>query len=258
MALKKKEPPPTIVRAGLSDEEKRAFARKNNIIRRHLTREQVRRIIAEQLKETPNWADNRIAGEIGVDSKTVGTVRGELEATSEIPKLNRLVGADGKERPAKRPRTPRVMQTDDDKHVDRDRFRAITGFKESDLDAHPEMKALLFDIDVSKSSFGGFINDDRPAPPESWIREWAHFAEFLIEYCHFNPDGACAHAEWVAGRFDTADEWLGDEGDKMRRIWSMRVLDNQIRRLWETRDISRLDQLVDRRITDHAADQTAG
>ena len=56
IALKKNDPPPTIVRAGLSDEEKRAFASKNNILRRHLTREQVRQVIAEQLKETPNWA----------------------------------------------------------------------------------------------------------------------------------------------------------------------------------------------------------
>jgi ParB-like chromosome segregation protein Spo0J len=44
--LKKNEPPPTTVRDGLSEQEKRAFARKNNILRRHLTREQVRRLIA--------------------------------------------------------------------------------------------------------------------------------------------------------------------------------------------------------------------
>jgi len=37
-----------------------------------LTREQIRQLIAKQLKDTPNWADNRIAGEFGVDGKTVG------------------------------------------------------------------------------------------------------------------------------------------------------------------------------------------
>src|SRR5215472_1852678 len=104
LALKKNEPPPAIVRAGLSDDEKRAFARKNNILRRHLTREQVRAVVAAQLKDTPQWADNRIAKEIGVDGKTVESVRGDLLATSEIPKLDRLIGADGKERPAKQPR----------------------------------------------------------------------------------------------------------------------------------------------------------
>src|SRR5436190_6929477 len=65
--LHKNEPPPTIVRAGLSEQEKRAFARKNNILRRHLSREQVRRLIAEQLKDSPEWADNRVAEELGVD-----------------------------------------------------------------------------------------------------------------------------------------------------------------------------------------------
>jgi hypothetical protein len=67
--LKKNQAPPTILRAGLSEQEKRAFARKNNVLRRHLTREQIRQLIAEQLKDTPNWADNRIAGEFGVDGR---------------------------------------------------------------------------------------------------------------------------------------------------------------------------------------------
>jgi ParB-like chromosome segregation protein Spo0J len=88
--LKKNELPPTIVRHGLSEQEKRAFARKNNILRRHLSREQVRRLIAEQLKDSPEWADNRIADELGVDGKTVGAVREDLESTSEIPRLDRL------------------------------------------------------------------------------------------------------------------------------------------------------------------------
>jgi ParB-like chromosome segregation protein Spo0J len=117
--LKKNEPPPTIVREGLSEQEKRAFARKNNILRRHLTREQVRRLIAEQLKDSPEWADNRIAEELGVDGKTVGSVRDDLEATSEIPKLDRLVGKDGKTRPRKQSRKCRepvedVAAPDDD------------------------------------------------------------------------------------------------------------------------------------------------
>jgi ParB-like chromosome segregation protein Spo0J len=102
--LHKNEVPSAIVREGLSEQEKRAFARKNNILRRHLTREQVRQLIAEQLKDSPEWADNRVAEELGVDGKTVGSVRDDLEATSEIPKLDRLVGKDGKTRPRKQPR----------------------------------------------------------------------------------------------------------------------------------------------------------
>jgi ParB-like chromosome segregation protein Spo0J len=92
--LQKNEPPPTIVRAGLSELEKRAFARKNNILRRHLTREQVRELIEQQLKETPEWGDRRAAKELGVDHKTVGAVRGRLISSGEIPSCEKTVGAD--------------------------------------------------------------------------------------------------------------------------------------------------------------------
>ncbi|MGH6691134.1 MAG: hypothetical protein ACREF4_10725 [Gammaproteobacteria bacterium] len=60
-------------------------------------------LIADQLRDTPKWANNRIARELGVESKTVAAVRSRLEATSEIPKFARLLGADGKERPTTRP-----------------------------------------------------------------------------------------------------------------------------------------------------------
>jgi ParB-like chromosome segregation protein Spo0J len=74
---------PVEMRSGLSEEEKRVFARKLNVLRRHVSRDQVRDIITEQLKETPAWANNRIAGALGVDDHTVATVRAHLEATSE-------------------------------------------------------------------------------------------------------------------------------------------------------------------------------
>ena len=45
---------------------------------------------------------NKIAVELGVDDKTVGAVRRQLESTSEIPKLDRTVGADGKARSTRR------------------------------------------------------------------------------------------------------------------------------------------------------------
>ena len=63
---------PTVVRLGLTEESKRAFARKSNALRRHLTRKQVRQLVADQLRDTPRWANNRIGRELGVDSKTVG------------------------------------------------------------------------------------------------------------------------------------------------------------------------------------------
>jgi ParB-like chromosome segregation protein Spo0J len=94
---------PVVIRPGLSDSEKRAHARALNLTRRHLNREQRREIIEAQLKETPEQSDNQIAAALGVTDKTVAKRRQHLESTSEIPKLERTVGADGKSRPARRP-----------------------------------------------------------------------------------------------------------------------------------------------------------
>ena len=54
---------------------------------------------AWQLKETPEKSNRLIASIFGVDDKTVGSVRKELEVTAEIPQLETSIGADGKERP---------------------------------------------------------------------------------------------------------------------------------------------------------------
>jgi ParB-like chromosome segregation protein Spo0J len=90
---------PKVVRSGLSEIEKRTHARTLNFVRRFkLTREQIRQIIADQIKDTPDWSNNRIGIVLGVDDKTVASVRADLEATSEIPKLKKRVGADGKTR----------------------------------------------------------------------------------------------------------------------------------------------------------------
>ena len=90
---------PRVIRAGLTEEEKRLHARKLNMARRHLTQEQKRGLIREQLKETPEKSDRQIAAGLGVSDKTVGTQRKEMESTAEIPQLKTNIGADGKERP---------------------------------------------------------------------------------------------------------------------------------------------------------------
>ena len=59
---------------GLTEDEKFAFARKQNILRRHLTREQKQTLIAEQIARTPNRSDRSIAGDLACDHKTVGAV----------------------------------------------------------------------------------------------------------------------------------------------------------------------------------------
>lgn len=91
---------PEIVQAGLEEEEKRTLARALNLARRQLDRDQKRELIADQLRETPDRSSNWIGKTLGVDDKTVTSVRRELQSTSEFPKLNRTIGEDGKYRPS--------------------------------------------------------------------------------------------------------------------------------------------------------------
>jgi hypothetical protein len=69
-----------------------------NVHRRHLTSEQKREVIAKLLKAKPEQSNRTIAKQVKSDHKTVGTVREKLEATGEIPQLQKTTGADGKER----------------------------------------------------------------------------------------------------------------------------------------------------------------
>ncbi len=92
--------PITITRSDLqTDQDKRDEAWRLNMQRRHLNREQKREAIERKLKESPEWADNRIAQLLGVDGKTVRLARVQLEGRKEIAKLKKLVGTDGKEYP---------------------------------------------------------------------------------------------------------------------------------------------------------------
>lgn len=90
---------PTVIRAGMTEAEKRTHARKLNIARRQLNREQKQELIREQLRETPELSDRQIAKAIGVSDKTVGSQRRDMESGAEIPHLENRQGADGKQYP---------------------------------------------------------------------------------------------------------------------------------------------------------------
>lgn len=94
---------PRDVRTNLADAEKRTLAISLNKDRRHLTREQVRALLAESVKADPQLSDREHARRVGVHHETVGTVRHNLESTGEIRQFERTVGADGKSRPATKP-----------------------------------------------------------------------------------------------------------------------------------------------------------
>lgn len=63
--------------------EARSLARSYNLARRHLSREQKRQLIADEIRDNPESSDREIGRVIGCDHKTVGAVRREL--SGEIP-----------------------------------------------------------------------------------------------------------------------------------------------------------------------------
>ena len=87
-----------------NDDRVRAYVISKNLHRRHLDAKQKRDVIAKLLKAQPEKSNVTISKVVKADDKTVAKVRRELEATSEIPKLDKTVGADGKARkqPAKK------------------------------------------------------------------------------------------------------------------------------------------------------------
>ena len=92
---------PRVVRGGWSEVQKREQARKLNMARRQLTREQRQELIRQQLMDTPEKSDRQIAAGLGVSDKTVGAQRKELERCAEIPHVNKVVDSLGREQPRK-------------------------------------------------------------------------------------------------------------------------------------------------------------
>jgi hypothetical protein len=99
-------PCPEVVRPDLDPEEMRTLARALNLARRTLTSEQKRALIADQLAESPARTNRMIAKLLGVDHKTVASVRAEAERLGEIPNTPTRTGRDGRTfKAAKSPKT---------------------------------------------------------------------------------------------------------------------------------------------------------
>jgi hypothetical protein len=79
-----------------------AFVISKNIHRRHLTAEQKRELVAKLLKAKPEASNNAIAKQAKVDDKTVAKVRGEMEARSEIPNVEKRTDTKGRKQQAKK------------------------------------------------------------------------------------------------------------------------------------------------------------
>jgi DNA modification methylase len=88
---------PTVVRRGMTETQKRQYARTLNLARRHLTAEQ-RRQVAVGL-QAEGWSQRRIAAALGVDPMTVNRdLTGVESATPAV-----VTGSDGKSYLARKP-----------------------------------------------------------------------------------------------------------------------------------------------------------
>jgi len=87
---------PFVVRVGMTEKQKFTHARKQNIVRRQLSREQLNSMIDDELMQDSTRSDRQIAKELGVEDKDVASRRRFLEALGKIAKSEYRVGADGK------------------------------------------------------------------------------------------------------------------------------------------------------------------
>ncbi len=87
---------PELVRSDLTEEEARIMARALNLARRQLDREQKRKLIVDQLRETPDRSARWIAKMLGVSNRTVSSIRDELCSGVQFAHLGKIVGQDGK------------------------------------------------------------------------------------------------------------------------------------------------------------------
>jgi ParB-like chromosome segregation protein Spo0J len=92
---------PKMVIHGLTDTQKREYAWRMNLMRRHLTRPQ-KREIAGTLWQKEEWTQDRIAEALGVSQRTVSRWLEEFSHSAELPRPDTVLGKDGKRYPTKK------------------------------------------------------------------------------------------------------------------------------------------------------------
>ena len=80
---------PTEVRTVTDDDEAADLAVTLNCARRHLTREQVRQVVAAEIARRPTDSDRAIARRVGCSPTTVGAVRNPQVSNLDTPELSR-------------------------------------------------------------------------------------------------------------------------------------------------------------------------
>lgn len=100
------------------------------------TREDKRARITEALKAAPHLSNRRHAEEIGVDHKTVGSIRKTLEDRGEIPHTNQIASPPA---PASHPSRPRPTATAEKWAA----YAKARGISADEVDAMPNKDAII-------------------------------------------------------------------------------------------------------------------
>lgn len=132
-------------------EDPLAFIIGKNILRRHLTPEQKRELIAKVLKASPELSDRQIGKLAKADGKTVAAVRAEKEARAEIPHGKTRKDTKGRQQPARKPKPepkPEPIFTES-AEVPIDDHRAAMAA----LDQTPEEKASELPAEIYEAFF---------------------------------------------------------------------------------------------------------
>jgi len=93
---------PRIIRAGLTEEQKRNHARKLNVLRRHMGKDEREQMMVDMRKDGMSY--RKIGEAVGVVEGTVRNVVKNSGAQIYAPEY--VTGADGKQYPAKQERKP--------------------------------------------------------------------------------------------------------------------------------------------------------
>lgn len=185
---------PSVIRAGLTEAGKRAHVRAINLLRRHLSSEQKRRVIADQLRETPEKADREIGRLLGVHHETVGAVRAELIASGEIRQIEQREVTRGGTTYTQRPKTIVAPTT-------KAAQRTVDLFERGAIDAD-DLGAALNDVrDVRRQAKENIRESRRQAN-----------AALVDEAPELLPAGSLPDRRFRALVLDPPWDW-GDEGD---------------------------------------------
>jgi DNA modification methylase len=193
---------PTVVRRGMTEAQKKQYARTINLARRHLTSEQQRQVANDLRAE--GLSLRRIASLMGVDHVTIlnllTPVRAPLPAGGEYSPPATVVGADGKTYPARKPSKPHKQA-----HAER-------------LEAYREAAAVTLERPAAALPFGEVVKADARSFLESLPAGAVHLAVTSPPY-------------WAKREYTGDPRELGRETDPEAYVATLTGIVNEIGRV---------------------------